>query len=65
MNVAFTSGIHVALWVSGIMLLVGAPIAFLTVRYTAPHHVEARQRDAAEAEAGAAAALAGPTEGAS
>ena len=46
-NVAFTSGIHLALWVSGIMLLVGAPISFLTVRYTAPHHVEARQRKAA------------------
>jgi len=44
---AFTSGIHVALWVSGILLLVGAPIAFVTVRYTAPHHVEARQRQAA------------------
>jgi len=49
-KVAFTSGLHVALWVSGIMLLVGAPIAFLTVRYTAPHHVEARQRKAASLE---------------
>ncbi len=49
-NVAFTSGIHVALWASGILLLVGAPIAFLTVRYTAPHHVEARQREAAALE---------------
>jgi EmrB/QacA subfamily drug resistance transporter len=43
---SFTNGVHAALWVSGIMLLVGAPIAFLTVRYTAPHHVEARQRKA-------------------
>ena len=53
-NISFTSGIHLALWVSGIMLLVGAPIAFLTVRYTAPHHVEARQRKAAELDAAAA-----------
>ena len=51
-NVAFTAGIHLALWVSGIMLLVGAPVAFLTVRYTAPHHVEARQRSAEGAAAG-------------
>jgi EmrB/QacA subfamily drug resistance transporter len=64
-NVAFTSGIHVALWVSGLMLLAGAPIAFLTVRYTAPHHVEAREREAAEAEEAAAASLVAPTEGAS
>jgi EmrB/QacA subfamily drug resistance transporter len=49
-NQAFTSGLHVALWVSGVMLLLGAPIAYLTVRYTAPHHVEERQRQAAEAE---------------
>ena len=68
-NQSFTNGIHAAMWVSGIMLLVGAPIAFLTVRYTAPHHVEARQAKAAEFDAaaeaaGAAAALAGPAEGA-
>jgi EmrB/QacA subfamily drug resistance transporter len=43
---SFTNGIHAAMWVSGILLLVGAPIAFLTVRYTAPHHVEARMRAA-------------------
>jgi hypothetical protein len=49
-GMAFTSGFQLALWVSGIMLLVGAPIAFLTVRYTAPHHVEARQRQATELE---------------
>jgi hypothetical protein len=35
------------------MLLVSAPIAFLTVRYTAPHHVEARQRKAEERDAAA------------
>ncbi len=53
---SFTSGLHVALWVSGIMLLVGAPIAFATIRYTAPHHVEARARKAAEMEVAQAAA---------
>jgi hypothetical protein len=52
-NQSFTNGIHAAMWVSGIMLLVGAPIAYLTVRYTAPHHVEARQRKAAESQAAA------------
>ena len=31
-GMSFTSGLHLALWVSGIMLLVGAPIAFATVR---------------------------------
>ena len=41
------------------MLLVGAPIAFLTVRDTAPHHVEARQR---KAEALDAAAMDGGAE---
>ena len=46
---SFSSGIHVALWVSGIMLLVGSPIAFVTIRGTAPHHVAARAA-AAEAE---------------
>jgi EmrB/QacA subfamily drug resistance transporter len=45
----FTSGMHAALWVSGIMLLVGAPIALVTIRGTAPHHVAAR--DAAHAAA--------------
>jgi EmrB/QacA subfamily drug resistance transporter len=39
----FTSGMHAALWVSGIMLLVGAPIALATIRGTAPHHVAARE----------------------
>jgi dipeptide/tripeptide permease len=42
-----------------------AIVAFLTVRYTAPHHVEAREREAAEAEEAAAASLVAPTEGAS
>ena len=39
----FTSGMHAALWVSGIMLLAGAPIALATIRGTAPHHVAARE----------------------
>jgi len=34
---SFTSGIHVALWVSGIMLLATAPVAYALIRYTAPH----------------------------
>jgi EmrB/QacA subfamily drug resistance transporter len=54
----FTSGMHAALWVSGIMLLAGAPIALATIRGTAPHHVAARevaaQKRHAAREAGAA-----------
>jgi EmrB/QacA subfamily drug resistance transporter len=49
----FTSGMHIALWVSGIMLLVGAPIALATIRGTAPHHVAAREAAAEKAPAGA------------
>ena len=52
---SFTNGVHVAMWVSGILLLCGAPIAYLTVRYTAPHHVDQRHAAAAEAEAREAA----------
>ncbi len=52
---SFTNGVHVAMWVSGILLLCGAPIAYLTVRYTAPHHVDRRHAAAAEAEAREAA----------
>jgi EmrB/QacA subfamily drug resistance transporter len=48
----FTSGLHLALWVSGIMLLVGAPIALMTIRGTAPHHVAAREAVAQKALAG-------------
>jgi hypothetical protein len=47
---SFTNGLHTAMWISGILLLCGAPIAYLTVRYTAPHHVDKRHA-AAEAEA--------------
>jgi MFS transporter, DHA2 family, methylenomycin A resistance protein len=54
---SFTNGLHAALWVSGILLLVGAPIAYLTVRYTAPHHVEERTRRAAQPEAAQVAGL--------
>jgi hypothetical protein len=51
MGQSFTNGVHVAMWVSGLLLICGAPIAWLTVRYTAPHHVDARHAAAAEAEA--------------
>jgi EmrB/QacA subfamily drug resistance transporter len=47
----FTSGMHLALWVSGTMLLVAAPIALATIRGTAPHHVAARQAAQLVAEA--------------
>jgi hypothetical protein len=54
---SFTNGVHTAMWISGILLLCGAPIAWLTVRYTAPHHVDQRHAAAAaEAEAQDAAA---------
>ncbi len=49
----FTSGMHAALWVSGFMLLAGAPIALLTIRGTAPHHVAARQAAAHKAQVAA------------
>ncbi len=55
----FTSGLHRTLWVSSVMLFVAAPIAFVTIRGTAPHHVAAREevarQAAADAEAGARA----------
>lgn len=35
---SFTAGFHTGLWISGIMLLAGAPLAFLTIRHEA-HHV--------------------------
>ncbi len=53
---------HVALWVSGIMLLVGAPIALATIRGTAPHHVAAREAAAQKAPAGAREADPAPPE---
>lgn len=40
---SFTDGVHVALWISGVLLLIGVPIAYLTIRYTAPHPVQPRQ----------------------
>jgi len=40
-GVSFTSGIHLALWVCGFLLLAGVPVALTTLRGTAPHH-EAR-----------------------
>jgi EmrB/QacA subfamily drug resistance transporter len=48
-NAAFTSGMHVALWVSGVLLLLGAPIALVTIRNTAPG--SSRSRAVADAEA--------------
>ena len=53
----FTSGMHLALWVSGLMMLAGAPIAFLTIRRTAPHHVAAREVVARQVEASEVEAL--------
>jgi hypothetical protein len=61
-GMSFTSGVHVALWVSGIMLIVGSPIAFATIRKTAPHHVRAAALRAqkVETEARARAGKAAP-----
>ena len=42
-NNSFTSGLHAALWVSGIVLLVGAVVGAVLVRGTAPHHQAARE----------------------
>lgn len=42
-NNSFTSGLHAALWVSGTLLLVGAVVAAVLVRGTAPHHQVARE----------------------
>ena len=35
-GLSFTSGIHLALWVSGLLLLAGVPIAWFIVRGTTP-----------------------------
>ena len=35
-GLSFTSGIHLALWVSGFLLLAGVPIALFMVRGTTP-----------------------------
>jgi EmrB/QacA subfamily drug resistance transporter len=58
----FTSGMHVALWVSGTMLLVGAPIALATIRGTAPQHVVAREAATQKAHGAAREAGAAPAE---
>jgi EmrB/QacA subfamily drug resistance transporter len=60
--IGFTSGMHVALWVSGIMLLVDAPIALTTIRRTAPHHVAAREATARKARLAARDAGKAPVE---
>jgi hypothetical protein len=54
---SFTSGLHVGLWVSGLLLLAGVPIALLTIRDTAPGAQPAAARaPVAEAPAAAPAA---------
>jgi len=53
---SFTSGLHVALWISGILLIVGAPIAYTTIRGLTPH--EQSLALAARAEADKADAVA-------
>ncbi len=50
-NYSFTSGLHIALWVSGLLIIAGAPLALAAIRGTAPVHVDARhERMAAELE---------------
>ncbi|HUK77547.1 MAG TPA: MFS transporter [Thermoleophilia bacterium] len=49
----FATGLHRTLWVSSMMLFVAAPIAFVTIRRTAPHHVAAREEVARRSAAGA------------
>jgi hypothetical protein len=60
---AFTAGFHSGLWISGILLLVGSPVAFLTIRHEA-HHVTHEERTGADLdaarEAGPAARETGP-----
>jgi EmrB/QacA subfamily drug resistance transporter len=47
---SFTDGVHVAMWVSGIMLLCGAPVAYLTIRYAAPRRAAEQAPTAADGE---------------
>jgi MFS transporter, DHA2 family, methylenomycin A resistance protein len=42
-NNSFTSGLHLALWVAGIVLLVGAVVGAVLVRGTAPHRQTAKE----------------------
>jgi EmrB/QacA subfamily drug resistance transporter len=55
---AFTAGFHSGLWISGIMLLVGSPVAFLTIRHEA-HHVTHEERTALGKDAAGGARLTG------
>lgn len=55
---AFTAGFHSGLWISGVMLLVGSPVAFLTIRHEA-HHVTHEERTEPGEEAAAGARLSG------
>jgi EmrB/QacA subfamily drug resistance transporter len=60
---AFTAGFHSGLWISGLLLLVGSPVAFLTIRHEAHHvtHEPARAEGEALAGARSGAAEARPT----
>jgi EmrB/QacA subfamily drug resistance transporter len=44
MGVSFTAGFSLTLWIAGILLLIGAPLALLTIRRTAPHHQREAER---------------------
>jgi EmrB/QacA subfamily drug resistance transporter len=56
---AFTQAFHTGLWVSGLLLLAGAPLAFAMIRMKSPHEASkkarAKAREAAAGEAEAAA----------
>ena len=58
---AFTQAFHTGLWVSGLLLLAGAPLAFAMIRMKSPHEASKKVAKAREAAAGEAAAAAGPT----
>jgi hypothetical protein len=47
-GLSFTSGIHLALWVSGLLLLAGTPIALFMIRGTTPDAVPRAADVAAE-----------------
>jgi EmrB/QacA subfamily drug resistance transporter len=57
---SFTSGFHLGLWISGLLLLVGVPVAWFTIHDTSAdaQHARRRARDAAAVKAEAAATAA-------
>jgi len=60
---AFTQAFHTGLWVSGLLLLAGAPLAFAMIRMKSPHEASKKARaKAREAAAGEAAAAAAPVD---